>query len=54
MVRHQIAARRVSNDRVLAAMQGVPREAFLPAELAEFAYEDTPLPIEEDQTIFQP
>jgi protein-L-isoaspartate(D-aspartate) O-methyltransferase len=35
-------------------MQVVPREAFLPPELAEFAYEDTPLPIEEDQTISQP
>jgi protein-L-isoaspartate(D-aspartate) O-methyltransferase len=32
----------------------VPREAFLPPELGEFAYEDTPLPIEEGQTISQP
>ncbi len=35
-------------------MDEVPREAFLPPELAEFAYEDTPLPIEEGQTISQP
>ena len=35
-------------------MRRVPREAFLPPDLAEFAYEDTPLPIEEGQTISQP
>jgi protein-L-isoaspartate(D-aspartate) O-methyltransferase len=54
MVRHQIAARGVSDDRVLDAMRAVPREAFVPEELAEFAYEDTPLPIEAGQTISQP
>ncbi len=32
----------------------MPRDAFLPAELAEFAYEDTPLPIGEGQTISRP
>ena len=35
-------------------MRTVPREAFLPDHLAEFAYSDTPLPIEEGQTISQP
>jgi protein-L-isoaspartate(D-aspartate) O-methyltransferase len=35
-------------------LRTVPREAFLPEHLAEFAYEDTPLPIEEGQTISQP
>jgi len=54
MVRHQIAARGVSDERVLDAMEVVPREAFMPDELGEFAYEDTPLPIEEGQTISQP
>ena len=54
MVRHQIAARGVRDDRVLEAMRAVPREAFLPEELAEFAYDDAPLPIEEGQTISQP
>ncbi|HYB40838.1 MAG TPA: protein-L-isoaspartate(D-aspartate) O-methyltransferase [Candidatus Methylomirabilis sp.] len=54
MVRHQIAARGVTDARVLDAMRLVPREAFMPAELEEFAYEDTPLPIEEGQTISQP
>ena len=32
----------------------VPREAFVPEELAEFAYEDAPLPIAGGQTISQP
>ena len=32
----------------------MPREAFVPEALQEFAYEDTPLPIEEGQTISQP
>ena len=40
--------------RVLDAMRTVPREAFLPERLREFAYEDSPLPIEEGQTISQP
>ena len=54
MVRHQVAARGVRDVRVLDAMRDVPREAFLPDNLAEFAYEDSPLPIEEGQTISQP
>ncbi len=39
---------------MLAAFRAVPREAFIAPELAEFAYRDTPLPIEEGQTISQP
>ena len=35
-------------------MRRVPREAFLPPQLREFAYEDNPLPIAEGQTISQP
>jgi protein-L-isoaspartate(D-aspartate) O-methyltransferase len=54
MVRDQIAARGVRNPAVLEAMRRVPREAFLPDELGEFAYQDTPLPIEGGQTISQP
>ena len=54
MVRRQIASRGIADRRVLAAMEKVPREAFLPDALREFAYEDTPLPIEEGQTISQP
>jgi protein-L-isoaspartate(D-aspartate) O-methyltransferase len=54
MVERQIAARGIHDERVLAAMRAVPREAFVPEHLQEFAYEDAPLPIEADQTISQP
>jgi protein-L-isoaspartate(D-aspartate) O-methyltransferase len=54
MVRSHIAARGLRDPAVLEAMRTVPREAFLPPELAEFAYEDHPLPIAEGQTISQP
>jgi protein-L-isoaspartate(D-aspartate) O-methyltransferase len=54
MVRQQIAARGVHDPRVLEAMREVPREVFLPEDLAGFAYDDTPLPIAEGQTISQP
>lgn len=54
MVDRQIASRGVRSKPVLDAMRSVPREAFLPKDLWEFAYEDSPLPIEQDQTISQP
>ncbi|MBM3517032.1 MAG: protein-L-isoaspartate(D-aspartate) O-methyltransferase [Alphaproteobacteria bacterium] len=40
--------------RVMAAMNAVPRHAFVPAELRAYAYHDTPLPIGFDKTISQP
>jgi protein-L-isoaspartate(D-aspartate) O-methyltransferase len=54
MVERQLAARGVHDRAVLRAMGEVPREAFVPDELAEFAYADSPLPIEAGQTISQP
>lgn len=54
MVRAHLAARGIREPRVLDAFRAIPREAFLPPELREFAYEDTPLPIEQGQTISQP
>jgi len=54
MVANQIEARGVRSEKVLSAMRKVPRERFLPEGLAEFAYEDSPLPIEAGQTISQP
>ena len=54
MVDRQIAARDVRDERVLEALRTVPREAFVPERLAEFAYDDAPLPIGEEQTISQP
>ena len=54
MVRRQIEGRGIRNPHLLRAMREVPREAFVPAHLAGHAYEDSPLPIEADQTISQP
>jgi protein-L-isoaspartate(D-aspartate) O-methyltransferase len=54
MVDLQIARRDVRSRLVLDAMRTVPREAFLPEPMQEFAYEDAPLPIAEGQTISQP
>jgi protein-L-isoaspartate(D-aspartate) O-methyltransferase len=54
MVRHQLKARGIRDARVLAAMDEVPREHFVPERLREFAYDDGPLPIGEGQTISQP
>jgi protein-L-isoaspartate(D-aspartate) O-methyltransferase len=54
MVDGQIASRGVDDSLVLAAMRAVPREDFVPADLAEYAYEDGPLPIGHGQTISQP
>ena len=54
MVDRQLAARGISDKRVLAAMREVPRHEFVGPELAHLAYDDTPLPIEAGQTISQP
>jgi protein-L-isoaspartate(D-aspartate) O-methyltransferase len=54
MVDRNIAARGVRDELVLEAMRKVPRELFLPNNLREFAYEDSPLPIAGEQTISQP
>ncbi|MEZ5411339.1 MAG: protein-L-isoaspartate(D-aspartate) O-methyltransferase [Acidimicrobiales bacterium] len=50
----QVAARGVSDERVLAALGSVRRERFVPAELADRAYDDGPLDIGLGQTISQP
>ncbi|HYN46891.1 MAG TPA: protein-L-isoaspartate(D-aspartate) O-methyltransferase [Allosphingosinicella sp.] len=54
MVRRQIAGRGITDAHLLAAMREVPREAFVPDELALYAHDDSPLPIEAGQTISQP
>lgn len=41
-------------DAVMSAMERVPREAFVPDELADRAYDNRPLPIGSGQTISQP
>jgi len=54
MVERQLRGRGIADERVLWAMGRVPREAFVPVELARQAYQDAALPIGEDQTISQP
>src|ERR1044072_3006731 len=54
MVERQIAGRSIGDPNVLAAMRRVPREEFVPPHLRELAYDATPLPIAEQQTISQP
>src|SRR2546430_3891894 len=54
MVDVQIAGRGVRDRCVLEALRRVPREAFVEPGFEEFAYQDAPLPIAEDQTISQP
>jgi protein-L-isoaspartate(D-aspartate) O-methyltransferase len=54
MVEQHMAARDISDSRVLAAMRKVPRHRFVPEREQRYAYSDTPLPIGEDQTISQP
>lgn len=44
----------VHDARILGAFRSVPREAFVPPDLAALAYEDRALPIGEGQTISQP
>ena len=54
MVRRQLSGRGIHDERVLAAMEAVPRELFVPPELRRRAYRDGALRIGEGQTISQP
>jgi len=54
MVDSQLRRRGIEDERVLAAMERVPREAFVPPALAAHAYDDAALSIGEGQTISQP
>ena len=54
MVEAHLASRGISDERVLDAFRTIPREDFLPKDMAELAYRDSPLPIGDGQTISQP
>ncbi len=54
MVKTQLMARDIIDKDVLRAMAKVPRHEFLPVDLWDRAYDDAPLPIDENQTISQP
>ena len=45
MVASQLRTNAVSDERVIAAMAHIPREAFLPPEAGAIAYRDTPIPL---------
>jgi protein-L-isoaspartate(D-aspartate) O-methyltransferase len=54
MVAQQLRARDIADERVLAAMERVPRELFVPADLRARAYDDAALPLPAGQAISQP
>lgn len=54
MVASQIRRRGIKGERVLAALEKVPRHLFVPARYQRQAYSDEPLPIGMNQTISQP
>jgi len=54
MVEQQMRARGITDERVLEAMRRVPRHLFVPPGRRDRAYDDTPLPLGEGQTISQP
>jgi protein-L-isoaspartate(D-aspartate) O-methyltransferase len=54
MVERQLRGRDVVDERVLAAMERVPRDLFVPEDLRDRAYDDAALPIGGGQTISQP
>jgi len=54
MVEQQLRVRGIRDERVLAAMDRVPRHEFVPTYNCEAAYEDHPIEIGQQQTISQP
>ena len=54
MVETQLRSRDIVDERVLRAMERVPRELFVPPEERERAFDDAALPIGDGQTISQP
>jgi protein-L-isoaspartate(D-aspartate) O-methyltransferase len=54
MVQEQLKPRDLHDERVLAAMSKVPREAFVPENMRSQSYADSAVPIGHDQTISQP
>lgn len=54
MIQSQLRARGIADERLLAAFAAIPREDFVPGDLAADAYSDRPLPIGHGQTISQP
>lgn len=49
-----VKAKGITDDRVLAAIENIPRHFFLDSAFDELAYQDRAFPIEAEQTISQP
>ncbi|MHC4473222.1 MAG: protein-L-isoaspartate(D-aspartate) O-methyltransferase [Planctomycetota bacterium] len=49
-----VESRGVKHEKVLEAMRKAPRHRFLPRKVTHYAYEQSPVPIGEDQTISSP
>lgn len=54
MVEINLKKRKIFNNELIKAFEEVPRHQFVPKDFQNYAYYDTPLPIEENQTISQP
>ena len=54
MVEKQLRGRGISNEKVLNSFLAVPRHLFVSDKMKSFAYDDSPLPLFEGQTISQP
>lgn len=54
MIEEQLRNRDIYDEKVLEAMSAVDRKIFVPDDIKDMAYDDTPLPIGKDQTISQP
>jgi protein-L-isoaspartate(D-aspartate) O-methyltransferase len=54
LVADELTYQGIDDSATLAAMRAVPRHEFVPPELRPYAYDNTPLPIAQGQTISQP
>jgi len=54
MVETQLRGRDITDERVLSAMNAVPRHRFVPDDMQKLAYADGPVRLEKGQTISQP
>lgn len=54
MVSTQLRERGINDEKILAALGSIPRHIFIPPDRRQFAYEDCPVPLVENQTISQP
>ena len=54
MVQAQLRGRDITDERVLSAMNTVPRHRFVPDDMRKLAYSDGPVRLDKGQTISQP